>query len=62
VAAIRLARQRKDVYGLAPVHLFGISRLNQIRKELLTHACHDATIGTLAQKWGINHLGRFAAE
>lgn len=57
-----LQRLSHEIYGLSPKQLFGITRLNQIRRELLRPATRTPSIRQVAEKWGIRHQGRFAAH
>ncbi|TWT66017.1 helix-turn-helix domain-containing protein [Allorhodopirellula solitaria] len=52
----------KEVYGLSPKQLFGVTRLNRVRRELLQRDDRSTSIRTLAEKWGVAHLGRFSAD
>ncbi|WP_158545374.1 helix-turn-helix transcriptional regulator [Bremerella cremea] len=57
-----LQRFSQEVYGLTPKQLFGVVRLNRIRRELLCRTNLAATIRQITEKWGIRHQGRFAAH
>lgn len=57
-----LQRHCRQIYGLTPVQLFGVARLNHIRRELQRADRENACIGNLVKKWGVLHQGRFSVE
>lgn len=57
-----LQRFCQEVYGMTPKQLFGVTRLTQIRRELLRRERGSGTVRSIAEKWGIRHQGRFAAR
>jgi AraC family ethanolamine operon transcriptional activator len=52
----------KDIYGVSARELALIFRLNQVRRELLKCRPGDQSVAAIAKRWGIRHLGRFAAQ
>lgn len=52
----------RDAFGLGPREFIHVTRLNEIRRELLSRRRDDVTVTEIAFAWGINHLGRFAAS
>lgn len=51
-----------DAFGLGPREFIHVTRLNEIRRELLARRDDSVTVTEVAFAWGINHLGRFAAS
>ena len=51
-----------DAFGLGPREFIHVTRLNEIRRELLARRDDGVTVTEVAFAWGINHLGRFAAS
>ncbi|MCG6157518.1 AraC family transcriptional regulator [Rubinisphaera margarita] len=57
-----LQRFCREVYGLPPVQLFGVTRMSIIRQELLAQKPSKTSVRKLLEKWGINHSRRFASQ
>ncbi|PQO37378.1 helix-turn-helix domain-containing protein [Bremerella cremea] len=57
-----LQRHCRQIYGLTPVQLFGVARLNQIRRELQSADRENACIRSLIERFGVVHQGRFSVE
>ena len=52
----------RDAFGMGPREFVHVTRLNEIRRELLVRRRGEVTVTEVAFAWGINHLGRFAAS
>lgn len=52
----------KDDIGMTPKQYVNVMRLNAVRRELLEINKKDRTILNIANRYGIKHLGRFAAD
>ncbi|GCE00844.1 helix-turn-helix transcriptional regulator [Embleya hyalina] len=49
----------RDRLGLSPMSYVRNLRLDRIREDILAS---DDPVGTIAYRWGVSHLGRFAGE
>ncbi|NYT67257.1 AraC family transcriptional regulator [Pusillimonas noertemannii] len=61
-ASVRsLSRMCRMQYGVSPMQLLRDMRLDKVRAELAA-ASADASVSEVALRWGLAHLGRFAAS
>ena len=51
----------KEEIGMTPKQFTNVLRLNAVRRELLKRSAENQTINQIARRFGISHLGRFAA-
>lgn len=51
----------KEMTGLSPMKYIKYIRLNKVRKDIRKMS-ENSEIGIIANKWGIGHLGQFAAD
>jgi AraC family ethanolamine operon transcriptional activator len=52
----------EDVLGISPLRYLRISRLNSVRRTLLSDIRDDETILRIAERWGFWHAGQFAHD
>lgn len=52
----------EDVLGISPLRYLRVSRLNVVRRTLLSGTRNDETILRLAERWGFWHAGQFAHD
>jgi AraC-like DNA-binding protein len=53
----------RDHLGLTPQQYLRRARLRRAREDLLAHQnTGRTTVSAIANRWGFNHLGRFAIE
>tara|TARA_R110002049_G_scaffold303196_4_gene497324 strand:- start:1668 stop:2660 length:993 start_codon:yes stop_codon:yes gene_type:complete len=52
----------EDVLGVSPLRYLRTSRLNAVRRTLLSGARDDETILRIAERWGFWHAGQFAHD
>ena len=52
----------EDVLGISPLRYLRLSRLNSVRRALLSDIRDDETILRLAERWGFWHAGQFAHD
>ena len=52
----------EDVLGISPLRYLRLSRLNAVRRTLLSGINDDETILMIAEQWGFWHAGQFAHD
>ena len=52
----------EDVLGISPLRYLRMSRLNAVRRTLLSGIRDDETILRIAERWGFWHAGQFAHD